>query len=261
MPLDKRKNNMGKERIFSIKWLCALGFAMLLYGCAARPSEFSPGLGNKYVYTYKMSYPAESKDLLYQDDSLIIQFKFDEAAIRFQMQNVSYSDLSIDWNKVSISINGEYFAIRHKDNLYSDSAGDTLVSALIPPFGYVRDIALPRKNIAFNGEKWTEKDLLPTTDGRSPVMQNKILKSAGKSVTLLLPIRIGKVQKNYEFEFQVASVSKISWQDYSPVKRVPQPPDPPKRHTFESITAAVIVVGVLGFSAYMLTAKKNPAPE
>ena len=253
--------NMGRGKIFPIGWICVLCLASLLCGCAARPSGFTPGLGNKYVYHYKISYPEESRDMLYQDDSLIIQFKFDEAAIRFQMQNISYSDIRIDWTRASISINGEYFAARHKDNLYSDSAAGLSISALIPPFGYIRDLALPGKNVAFDGEKWVEKDLLPTTDGHSSLVQNKILKSVGKSITLLLPLQIGKVQKDYEFEFQVASVSKIQWQDYTPVRRVPQPPDPPKSHTIEGVTAAVIVVGVLGFSAYMLTAKKNPAPE
>lgn len=261
MSFDKKMMNMSRENIIWMRWLCMLGFVMLLYGCAARPSGFTPGLGNKYVYTYKMSYPADSRDMMYQDDSLLVQFKIDEAAIRFQLQNISYSNIRIDWNKASISVNGEYFSVRHKDNLYSDSAAGSAVSALIPPFGYVRDIALPRINIVFDGEKWIEKELMPTTDGHSPAMQTKILKSIGKSVTLLLPVQTGNVQKDYEFEFQVASVSKIPWQDYTPVNREPQPPVPPKRHSFENITAGAIIVGVLGFSAYMLTAKKNPAPE
>ncbi len=60
MSFDKKMMNMSRENIIWMRWLCMLGFAMLLYGCAARPSGFTPGLGNKYVYTYKMSYPADS---------------------------------------------------------------------------------------------------------------------------------------------------------------------------------------------------------
>jgi hypothetical protein len=244
-----------------INWGMIVGCAALLCGCAARPSAFSPGVGNKYAYTYKMSYPVESKDMLFQGDSLLIQFKFDEAAIRFQMQNLSYSDMRIEWDKASISINGEYFSVRHSDNLYSDTAATATVSAFIPPLGYVRDIAIPRKNVAFDGQRWTERDLLPTMDEKSPALQERILKSVGKSVTLLLPVQIGSEKKNYEFEFLVSSVKKIPWQDYAPVKRMPQPPDPPKQHTLEGTTAAIIAVGLLGFTAYVLTISKSPASE
>jgi hypothetical protein len=259
---------MGKGKRKIQGGVCILTLALLLGGCSARPSGFAPGIGSKYVYTYTMSASTETagpasskKEMLFQDDSLLIQFKFDEAAVRFQMQNISYSNMRIEWNKAALSINGEYFAVRHKDNLYSDTSAAASVSSLIPPFGYVQDIAIPRKNVFYDGEKWTEKDLLPTTDGGSPAMQKKILKNVGKAVTLLLPIQIGKVQKSYEFEFQVASATKIPWENYIPVKRVPAPPNPPKRHTLEGIAAAVIVVGVLGFSTYMLTAKKNPVSE
>jgi hypothetical protein len=240
---------------FVIIILCA-GY---LISCASTGS-FSPGKGNKYRYTYKLVHPIENSDLLFQDDSVIIQFKFDEAAIRFQLQNISDSYLAIDWDRAAISIFGRYFALRNMKNLYSDSAGSN--SILLPPLGYVRDIAIPRNNIYNNGEKWVEADLLPTVDHNSKELQESIMKSAGQRVGFSLPVMFGSAVKNYEFDFQIDSVNKILWKDYEPFQRIPAPPNPKRTLLgLDNVTTAVIAVGVLGFSAYVLSVKKNPPSE
>ena len=242
-------------------YTCVTACAMLYAGCAVSSSEFSPGKGTKYGYTYTMSYPKASKDMLFQDDSIIIQFKMEETAIRFQMQNVADCDARINWEKAAISINGQYFAIRHTDNMYADS-GKADISITIPSLGYVRDIVVPRRNVYFDGEKWVEKDLLPTMDNNSPTLQKSIRNSTGRSVSLLLPVQFGTEQRNYEFEFQVASVTKIPWKNYVSVRHLPPPPDPPRQNAaLDQVTTAVIAVGLLGFSAYVLSMKKNSPTE
>jgi hypothetical protein len=205
-------------------------------------------------------YPTENSDLLFQDDSVIIQFKFDEAAIRFQLQNISESYLAIDWDKASINIQGRYFGIRHISNLYGDTANAN--SILLPPLGYIRDIAIPRDNIYNDGERWMEVDLLPTTDHNSVELQESIKKNIGRRIGLLLPVMFGSAAKNYEFDFLVDSVKRISWKDYEPFQRVPTPPNS-KRGILglDNVTTAVIAVGILGFSAYVLSVKKSPPVE
>jgi hypothetical protein len=237
-----------------------VSFSGLLMSCATT-SQFSPGKGSKYQYTFELVYPVENSDLIYQDDSLIIQFKCDEAAIRFQLQNISTSDITIDWDKAAMSINGRYFAVRHSDNLYVDSIGSSS-SFLLPTLGYVRDIAIPRDNIYYDGQRWIELDLLPTTDYNSVALRESIKKSVGQRITLLLPFTFGSVKKNYEFDFETSSIRQIPWKDYVPTKRVPAPPIPKQGvHGLDQVTTAIIAVGVLGFSAYVLTAKKNPPSE
>ena len=202
----------------------------------------------------------ERQDLLFQDDSVIIQFKFDEAALRFQIQNISESNTLIHWNKVAMSINGRYFPIRHSTNLYGDTA--SAESILLPPLGYIRDIAIPRENVYNDGDRWVEVDLLPTIDRNSTTLRESILKSVGQRVGLTLPLTFGNVEKHYEFDFQVESVTRIPWKDYVPFQRVPVPPHPKHgSYALDNVTTAIIVVGVLGFTAYILSAKKNPPSE
>jgi hypothetical protein len=240
-----------------------LGILMLLAGflmSCATTSQFSPGKGNKYRYFYRLMYPVENSDLLFQDDSVIIQFKFDEAAIRFQLQNISESYIAIDWKKASINIQGRFLGVRHASNLYGDTAGTT--SILLPPLGYIRDIAIPRDNIYNDGSRWVEVDLLPTTDHKSLELQESIIKSAGRRIGLLLPLQFGSGTKNYEFDFQVDSVRQIPWKDYDPLPRVPPPPSPARGVLgLDNVTTAIIAVGILGFSAYVLSMKKNQPSE
>jgi hypothetical protein len=233
--------------------------AIFMVSCASTGS-FSPGKGNKYQYAYKLVYPTENSDLLFQDDSVIIQFKFDEAAIRFQLQNISDSYLAIDWDRASISIFGRYFAVRNMKNLYCDSICSN--SILLPPLGYIRDIAIPRNNIYFDGDKWVETDLLPTTDNNSKELQTSVMKNVGQRIGFSLPVMFGPAVKNYSFDFQVDSIRRVSWKDYEPFQRIPAPPNP-KRSLLglDNVTTAVIAVGVLGFSAYVLSVKKNPPSE
>jgi hypothetical protein len=242
-----------------IQNLIIVSFAGFLLSCATT-SQFSPGKGNKYQYTYNLVYPVENSNLFFQDDSIIIQFKLDEAAIRFQLQNISESYLAVNWDQASINLQGRYLSIRHSSNLYGDSTGSN--SVLLPPLGYFRDIAIPRDNICYDGDRWVETDLLPTIDGKSMELQKSIMNSAGRRIGFLLPVKFGSKEKNYEFDFQVDSVKRIPWKDYEPLQRVPEPPNP--RHGvlgLDNVTTAIIAVGVLGFSAYVLSVKKSPPSE
>lgn len=251
-----KKNTKTIEK----KFLGAVIVLFFLAGCAST-SQFSPGKGSKYAYRYTMTYPIESNEMLFQDDSIIVQFKFDEAAISFQLQNIAESDLRIHWDKAAISINGQYFAVRHADNLYSDTS-IVAYSMLIPSMGYVRDLVIPKQNVYFNGEAWCEEDLLPTVDKNDPALRDEITSSVGKPITLLLPLEFGSVERHYEFEFHVAEVLRVPWKDYVPVSRVPAPPAVPRKAAvLDRVTAAIVTVGVLGFSAYVLTMKKNPPTE
>ncbi len=229
-------------------------------GCATgRP--YAAGQGGKYRYAFRMVQPVRSDDLLFQDEHVIVQFRFDEAAIRFQVQNIARSDMRVNWAKMSIGINGRFFGIRHAETLYSDSAVSGL-SELIPPFGYVRDLAIPRTHVFFDGTRWTERDLFPTTDGNSAALRDSILHAAGQTVTLIFPVQFGDTEKDYRFDFVVASVNRIAWKDYQPVPRIPAPPNPRQsQSSIDQVTAALIVVGVLGFAAYLITLKKNPPTE
>ena len=104
---DKIKKKHMKIKIFLIAVI--MTFSGIFMSCVTT-SQFSPGSGNKYQYTYKLVSPVKNSNLLFQDENVIIQFKFDEAAIRFQLQNISESNITIDWSRASMGINDRYFA-------------------------------------------------------------------------------------------------------------------------------------------------------
>ncbi|HTP79986.1 MAG TPA: hypothetical protein VMM57_06235 [Bacteroidota bacterium] len=235
----------------------ALIGSILLCSCAGT-GQFSPGRGNKYLYTYSLVGPVENKDLVYQDEAINIQFSFDDAALKFQMQNISASHIVIDWQKLSIGLDGRILAIRHSDNLYADTSAKLVFD--IPSMGYVRDFVIPRSNIGFDGEKWVESDLFPTTDNNSDAVRRQIEGNVGKSVSLYLPLTVGGTSKDYEFDFEVASVQKIKWNDFQPPQRQAPPREQPPQ-VLDQVTVAIIAVGFLGFTAFLLTLKKNPPTE
>jgi hypothetical protein len=206
--------------------------------------------------------PVKSSNLLFRDDRLIIQFRFDDPAIRFQAQNVSPANMRVDWNKASLGIRGLYTPVRNLSVFY-DSSAAPLLSPLIPPLGVIRDVILPRGNVFFDGERWQVSDLLPTRDENSQAMRSSVVNLIGSTIDVILPVEFGSDSRSYRFSFSVDSVRQISWLDY----RLPGwlPPRPPVRKlvpsTEEQITAAIIVSGFLGVFAYMRSAKKSPVSE
>ncbi|MGB2867893.1 MAG: hypothetical protein WBD36_05540 [Bacteroidota bacterium] len=234
--------------------------AIVLSSCAPT-GAYGPGRGNKYRYVFKMLAPIQNNNLLFQDESIIIQFKFDDAAVKFQLQNVTAAACTIDWSKATLGVNGRFFPVRHADNLYKDSATAT-TSIPIPSLGYIQDLVIPRDNILYEGDRWGEIDLLPTTDNGSESARKSILQSVGKSIAVVMPLRFGNTVRNYEFDFQVASVERIFWKDFTPVKRIPAPPErPPQNQSLDQVTTAILALGILGFAAYLITIKKNPPTE
>ncbi len=243
----------------AVRPLAVVLSALLLGGCAAG-AAYSPGQGTKYQYTYSMVAPSVSADLTHRDERIIIQFRPDDAALKFQVQNLSDQELSIDWSRASIGVEGRFSAVRHASSLYSDSGAAG--SFLLPPMGYMRDLVMPYENIRFDGERWIESDLLPTTDNANEALRSMIRGSVGKQVSVILPFRFGSQEMTYEFAFRVSAVRPIAWRDVRPVQRVPAPPVTKRTSgTLDQVTLAVIALGVLGFVAFTLSLSKNPPSE
>lgn len=247
------------QRSRTVRWLNPVLAGLFLGGCAAR-SGYTPGQGAKYQYTYAMVAPTPAADLTYRDERMIVQFRPDEAAMKFQLQNLSDRELTIDWERASIGVEGRFYAVKHASTLYSDSGGRS--SIVLPPMGYMRDLVIPAEHIRFDGERWVETDLLPTTDQGDPTTRAAIRGSLGKQVSVILPLRFGEESALYEFAFRVTAVRTIAWRDYEPVQRVPAPPMSQRTTgTLDQMTVAVIALGVLGFAAFVLTMSKERPTE
>ncbi len=218
------------------------------------------GKGTKYVYTYTMTQPENSSAMLFQDDSLKIQFSFDASAVRFQLQNLSSSTLTIRWERVSMGVDNRFYPVRHSADFYSDTSRLN-ATVPIPPAGYMIETAIPAENVRFDGTNWLEQDLFATTDRGSVSAAKKIERNVGKEVVFMLSLQFGGRLTDYKFVFRVASVTPIAWRDYKPPRR--NPPVQPKQGLSigDEITTAFISVGLLGFVAFMVSLKKDPIAE
>lgn len=240
-----------------------IGLAVLaaLGGCSAS-ARLESTYGTKYRYAYSLSYPVKRDSLYFRDERLIIQFQFDDAAVGLQIQNISPFDLQVRWANVSIGIGGVYSAVRNLSNFY-DTTSTIISSPLIPPLGVTRDVVTPAHHVFFDGNQWREVDLLPTTDFHSPALRDSIINRTGSVVDIVLPMEFGREEKMYRFTFTVDSVVSIPWSMDRLPAWFPRQPGRPRLNptTDDQITAAILVTGFLGFSAYLLTAKKNPPTE
>jgi hypothetical protein len=232
-----------------------------MLGCSTS-SRVRSTLENKYRYYVSLSAPQKSADLLFRDDRLIIQFRFDDPAIRFQAQNLTRSSMQFDWPHASLALGGSPYSVRNVANYY-DTSSVPGVSPEIPSLGVVRDVIAPRPGISLRGREWRSADLLPTTDGNSFERESAIRGMVGKAIELTLPVKFDAERATYQFVFVIDSVKQISWSDH----RTPDwlPTAPPVRSlgptAEDRITAAVIVGGFAGFLRYMMTMKKTPVVE
>ncbi len=235
--------------------------ALWMLGCSAS-SRVSSSSGNKYRYFVSLSAPEKSAAMLFRDDRFIIQFRFDDPAIRFQLQNISQAVMQLDWANASLRLGGPLLAVRSISSFY-DTSFVPAMSSPIPPLGVVRDVVAPRPNITVRGRTWHVADLLPTTDANSFDLESAIRGAVGRTVELTLPVRFGAAAATYRFVFSIDSVKQISWSEYRPPAWLP--PAPPMQSVGPSsedrITTAIIVGGFVGFVRYVMTMKKTPVVE
>lgn len=249
-------------RVRPLEALLAVVVAVvMLAGCSAA-SRLESTYGNKYRYAYSMVSPVRNDSLYFRDERLIIQFRFDDAAVGLQMQNISPFDLQVRWTGASIGIDGWYGGVRNLSNFYDTSSAPGF-SPLIPPLGIAREVLTPVSNVYFEGNRWHEVDLLPTMDYNSPSRLDSILNRVNSVVDIVLPMEFGREEKTYRFTFAVDSVWNIPWTLDRLPNWFPREPGGPRVSptSNDQLTAAILVAGFLGFSAYMLTAKKNPPIE
>ena len=250
-----------KKVRYTLSYIVCLGLLSQCFVSCAGGRFAASGKGNKYVYSYALVTPVRNPRLIFQNDSLKIQFRIDASTIQFQLQNLSHGNISIVWRDASIGVENKFACVRNSLNMYSDT-GQIRGSGLIPPLGYVQELAIPAKSVAFDGKQWTESDLLPTTDGNKKATAAAIARNVGTSIVFMLPLQFGSVRREYRFEFKVVSVRQIAWKNYRPPKRNPPPlPKQPRIQNSDVVTSAIIIVGLLGFVGLMASLKKTPVAE
>lgn len=207
------------------------------------------------MVSFVMVAPQRSTDLLFRDDRIIIQFKFDPGAIRFQIQNISPRNAELEWDRTTLGIRQKYYPIRTSRTYYSDSLVG-INRAVLPPLGHLVEFVLPAGNVIKEGGSWRELDLDQTYDHASGMQV--VVDSAGSDmpVDLIVPIRFGGQERIYHFSFVPEPGLRSEALDV--VRRRPPPPRTTQVVRLQDqLFTGVIVAGVIGVTALILSATRT----
>jgi hypothetical protein len=254
---------MNRNRYTIISFIlivCLMG--SMLTSCSSS-GRLSRQYGNKYVYNYRMTAPAQSSNLFFTDDRILIQFRIDDAAVQFRLQNIYQENVRIDWTQASIGVRGRYSPVRHAANVYSQEL-NYIISNIIPPHGYTQDFAIPMENVSFDGRRWSERDLLHTVDYNSAQFVRRIRENVGSQINLILPLVFESDTLIYSFTFTVDRIERIPWDRFRPLTRPVSPPgpaDPDGTPSVDNLSVVMMATGMIGVSVYLLTMKKSSPRE
>jgi hypothetical protein len=227
---------------------------MFSTGCAGLFSGTKSS--GRYIYNYTLTEPVANDQLLFKDEYVTIQFKFDESAIKFQLQNISDAPMSVVWENVAIVLNNRVFPVKNTATLYQTNL-DHPSSVIIPSLGYIRDLVIPSEFIGVEKNAWVEKDLFPTDDQGSPARKKLITKYVGSQIKLLLPIKIGEVVQDYSFTFKVKGISPLPENRVPAVKERPTPPQVvTSAGSTNTLMPVLIAGGILVVAIYALSKEK-----
>ncbi|NUN68127.1 MAG: hypothetical protein HUU02_00270 [Bacteroidetes bacterium] len=239
--------------------LTACSALVLAAGCSGL-SVSSGRPGTDYIYSYSMLQPEQKKELVYSDGSISATFTIDAAAVIFDLHNLTDQQLSIVWERVSLGVNRRTYSVRNVNTFYSMGHA-TPQPLVVPPQGFLRETVIPWQHVNYENGAWKERDLFPTNDSGTQRLKGMIERSAGSEITLVLPLRIGKVVMDYTFIFKVDSVTPLPPGTALPERERPPMPDAPmyELSILQGYLPVMISAGILAASVIIFTQKKTPA--
>jgi hypothetical protein len=215
--------------------------------------------GARYVYKYSLVQPAISADLKFRDDNISIDFVIDESALSFTLRNLSDQQISIAWERASFGVNKQSHPVRNSTTFYS--LGHSVPQPLmVPSNSTLQETVIPWQHVNFAKGRWTEQEFFPTHDSDSQQLKGMIEKNAGSEISLLLPIRVGKVVYDYTFVFKVNSAVPVPPDSTLPRRERPPMPDYPVSESsiMKGYLPVIISSGILAIAIIIFTQKKAP---
>ncbi|MBP9211428.1 MAG: hypothetical protein KBF97_01445 [Bacteroidetes bacterium] len=239
--------------------LLPVSAGFLAAGCSGL-SVSSGNPGTHYVYSYSLQQPEQRRELTFNDGSISASFTFDAAALIFDLHNLTDQQLSIVWERVSMGVNRRTYSVRNMNTFYT-MGHSTPQPLTVPPKGFLRETVIPWQHVNYEHGAWIERDLFPTNDSGTQRLKGMIESSVGSEVTLVLPVRIGKVVMDYTFVFRVDSVRALPVGTAPPEKERPPMPDAPmyELSILQGYLPVMISAGILAASVIIFTQKKAPA--
>lgn len=159
---------------------------------------FTLALGSQQsevTYGFKMIKPRASSDLTFDDVFINVRFDISSSRLFFTLKNKSRSPIEVEWTRASfVDTDSEAHRVIHEGVRYVDRNNE-MPSTIIPPQASISDLIHPTDYISYDSKsiEWKTSDLF----------SGRMSRYEGKTFSVFLPIKIGKVTKSYTFIFIV----------------------------------------------------------
>lgn len=173
-------------------------FLFLIFSCFL----ISCRLSTPYSVQYSMIKPIEKQTpIAYKDDKIDILFNIEKDGISFTLNNISNLPLKINWDEMSIVLDGKANRLMHKGVAYMDRSKSQVIS-VVPPNTTLEDIVIPTMNIHFVNTKNAFWDISPLYK----ISMKNVSEMKGKKLSLYFPMIFNDEKIDYNFEFQIDKV-------------------------------------------------------
>jgi hypothetical protein len=161
-------------------------------------------------YSYKTSMQPGNGlySLLYENDTMKIQFALESKKLGFRIDNKLSDAIVIRWDEASLSINGIAYKITHTKN-EKFIIVEYQPPSSIPPQSFIKDGYTPVSNIQYstNGsEQIFVSDLFPSYNNGNTRTRKKINSLKGCIIVAYLPFYVHGSYESKSFKFIIEDI-------------------------------------------------------
>jgi hypothetical protein len=198
----------------------AILFSITLIGCFS-PAQIQQSLFNTYGYVYEYQHKLTGQNTtgnVYTDENIKIEFGFGKTELDFELKNLTNNPIKVIWDEVSFIQFEEGKRIFHKGVKYIDRSNPQ-VPTIIPVGTTLSDLICPIDNVSYDAgyyysslaqksAEWVTSSLWFSNDYNKLSIREGAMKLKGEKYSLLMPMEINGVKKNYTFEFEITDVKQ-----------------------------------------------------
>lgn len=185
----------------------AFAFCLALVSCAP----------HYYNYKFRLDEPKPIGPLKFENDTMSVFFKFSPQTLAFTIENRTNDGIKINWDEVSLSINGVAHRVIHKETGLT-KVNDLQPPTTIPPRSTLSDLVVPSNRVTFRTVGRTTYPVYTGTflNYNTGKISKEIMNQKGQKLVLFMPFRIADkyVAKTFYFTIEDITVTKkkTDWQ-------------------------------------------------
>jgi hypothetical protein len=158
-----------------------------------------------------MLYPANVDSMKYENDSFSIKFKLYPTNIGFTLVNKLPQGIKINWDELSVSINGKANRVVHKETAVLKQT-EVQPPTTVPPFTKLDDGLVPAGNAiitsGYFGNKVSLVDIFPSNDYGNKRTAEIANSYKGSDIIIYMPLYINNQFVSKYYTIRITDVVK-----------------------------------------------------